>query len=291
MLKRRTTWFGILSVIGILAASIALVSGCATSVQNKAKNKQVATPQQVASSTVDAQNAGELQNTDCIKCHDSEPKDIATNGGKHKTAVSCLDCHEEHPPSGTNTIPECSNCHEGEAHFQLDNCLVCHSNPHTPLNLTIPDQPSSNTACFTCHPEKEKEFKAKPSKHSTKNCTFCHPAKHKAIDKCLTCHEPHADTMVYEDCLRCHKPHSPTDITYADDTPSVLCGACHPDLLESLTHNPSKHQKLACAYCHKNRHPTVPKCSDCHAQPHDKGMLTQFSDCLQCHKDPHDLVF
>jgi hypothetical protein len=57
-----------------------------------------------------------------------------------------------------------------------------------------------------------------------------------------------------------------------------------------LTANPSKHQKLNCAYCHKTKHPTVPKCTDCHEGIHSSNLLSQFPDCLKCHVNPHDLV-
>jgi hypothetical protein len=32
-------------------------------------------------------------------------------------------------------IPQCSECHTGEPHFELERCLKCHSNPHAPLCL------------------------------------------------------------------------------------------------------------------------------------------------------------
>lgn len=236
----------------------------------------------------------ELQNTDCVKCHDSEPADINKNGGKHKTSVACMDCHLEHLPLGTKTIPQCSMCHDSnsQGHFQLPNCLGCHRNPHTPLDVTVNDVPEVSVGCKTCHPEKGKEFAEFPSKHSAKNCTFCHPTKHKKIKKCLECHKPHADFLVYEDCLRCHKPHSPLNIKYADDIPSKYCGACHDEIFKMLSKSKAKHGTFNCAFCHKTTHPTVPNCIDCHKQPHDASMLKAFnSDCLKCHKNPHDLVF
>ena len=65
-------------------------------------------------------DAAVLEDTDCIKCHTKEPLTIKQNGGLHKTAVGCLDCHEEHPPLGVETIPECSKCHIGTPHYSLD---------------------------------------------------------------------------------------------------------------------------------------------------------------------------
>jgi hypothetical protein len=30
-------------------------------------------------------------------------------------------------------------------------------------------------------------------------------------------------------------------------------------------------------------------CEDCHGQPHDAAMHSQFSDCAKCHNGAHDL--
>lgn len=243
------------------------------------------------------QSGAELQNTDCTKCHNVQPADITRNGGKHKTAVGCLDCHVEHLPLGKATIPQCAMCHNSseQQHFGLGErkvCLGCHRNPHTPLDVTVDDVPEVSKGCKTCHSEKGEEFATYPSKHAQKNCTHCHPTKHKVIKKCLECHEPHADFMVFEDCLRCHKPHSPLNIKYADDTPSKYCGACHTEIFTMLSKSKAKHGTFNCAFCHKTKHPTVPNCADCHGSPHDKTILNPFnSDCLKCHRNPHDLIF
>jgi len=258
---------------------------------------------QMEQELVSSQVAAELQNTDCTKCHDSQPNDIKTNGGKHKTEVACLDCHLEHLPLGEATIPQCAMCHdpEDQKHFGVGErsvCLGCHRNPHTPLDITVEDTPASMKVCLTCHGEKGEEFAAFPSKHSQKNCTFCHPTKHKVINRCFTCHDKNAihngggSFMVFEDCLRCHKPHSPLNIHYAADTPSKFCGTCHGDIFQRLSKSKAKHHAFNCAFCHKDKHPTVPNCRDCHAQPHSQNMLTNFNeDCLKCHRDPHDLIF
>jgi len=243
------------------------------------------------------QSPAVLQATDCVKCHTREPNDIKTHGGKHKTEVTCLDCHLEHLPSGVKRIPQCSMCHdpEDQTHFTLGTrkvCLGCHRNPHTPLDVTVDDTPFVSKGCKTCHPEKGVEFKKFPSKHSKKNCTFCHPRKHKQIKKCLQCHKPHAKFLVFKDCLRCHKPHSPLNIRYADDIPNKYCGACHTDIFKMLSKSKAKHGTFKCAFCHKNKHPTVPNCRDCHGSPHDSSILKPFnSQCLKCHRNPHDLIF
>lgn len=243
---------------------------------------------------IEAQAQTELQNTDCKKCHDTQPADIQRNGSKHKTEITCRDCHLEHLPLGTKTIPQCSMCHDPESrgHFQLPNCLGCHRNPHTPLDITVDDVPEVSVGCKTCHSDKGEEFSKFPSKHTALNCTFCHPTKHKQIKRCLECHTPHAEFMVFEDCLRCHQPHSPLNIRYAEDTPPKYCGSCHDTIAAQLAQSKAKHGAFTCAFCHKDKHPTVPNCSDCHLNPHDNTMLNAFnSDCLKCHSNPHDLIF
>ncbi|MDH3347116.1 MAG: hypothetical protein OEM02_03305 [Desulfobulbaceae bacterium] len=294
MLKRHLSWSGILYTALVTAIATITISGCVqntTGEQSTTSTKASSKNAAVVATSVAKQNI-ELLSTDCIKCHKDQPAAIKSDGGRHKTEVSCRDCHEEHLPSGEDTIPECSKCHDADErdHFGVPNCLECHKNPHTPLNITIADSEESVTVCLTCHGEKGEELKTFPSMHTQQNCTMCHPARHKAINKCFTCHEGHDESQVYEDCLKCHKPHSPLNITYAADTPSKLCGFCHTEVYENLTNNPSKHGQFNCAFCHKDKHPTVPKCTDCHASIHDESLLSKFPDCLKCHVDPHDLT-
>ncbi len=298
-MRKSTGYLRVILGASLLAATLTFV-GCAETgpaetggMTPGAMEQPAATQAEAATTAATAANPAatdELQNSDCQKCHDAQPAEINADGGKHKTAVTCMDCHIEHLPLGQQTIPQCSMCHEGEGHFQLNNCLGCHRNPHTPLRVTVDDTPEVMKGCLTCHSDKGEEFAKYPSKHAEKNCTFCHPRQHKVIKKCLSCHEPHIDSMVFEDCLRCHRPHSPLEITYAEDTPSKLCGACHTDIFDMLTKNSSKHHDLTCAYCHKNRHPTVPVCKDCHEAPHSPNLLNSFPDCLKCHNNPHNLL-
>ena len=69
-----------------------------------------------------------LTSADCIKCHAKPPADIEAKGGKHKTEVTCQDCHVGHPPAVKKIIPECSMCHQDKPHFKLKDCLSCHKN-------------------------------------------------------------------------------------------------------------------------------------------------------------------
>ena len=87
-----------------------------------------------ADSTISKQ----LDNRDCLKCHAQEVQDVKNNGARHLTEVTCQDCHQEHPPSGSNAIPLCSQCHDPQVknHYTVDNCSNCH-NPHYPLLMDI----------------------------------------------------------------------------------------------------------------------------------------------------------
>ncbi|MBN2332175.1 MAG: cytochrome C [Deltaproteobacteria bacterium] len=243
----------------------------------------LATPSLAASS--------DLLATDCIKCHTKAVEDIATSGGLHQTAVSCLDCHVEHPPKGENAIPQCAQCHApGEkAHYQVANCITCHY-PHRPLKMDLDDAGAEvKPVCLTCHDNEGQEMASYPSKHAELNCTECHP-QHAMFQDCLQCHEPHSSEMAYQDCLRCHKPHMPTVVKYDQEIPSPFCGSCHENELATLASNQTKHHELLCVYCHKSQHKTVPECVTCHGEPHGAGMHKKFPDCLTCHIDAHALT-
>lgn len=228
----------------------------------------------------------ELSPKDCIKCHKNPPRDIESNGGKHKTSVSCLDCHEGHRPASKDNIPQCSNCHEGEAHFELEGCLSCHTNPHTPLNITLAGDLIA--PCLTCHTEQIEQLKAHPSAHTQQSCTFCHD-KHGYKPECFNCHDAHREGQVMQDCVTCHQVHMPLDVTYPEDTASDNCGACHDGPYELLKASPAKHSALTCAYCHQAKHKMIPKCQDCHGAPHPAGIMNKFPNCGDCHGSPHNL--
>jgi len=223
---------------------------------------------------------------DCAKCHDKEPQEIATKGAKHKTEISCISCHEGHRPRVANNIPECSNCHSGEPHFEVAACKSCH-NPHSPLDITLKGE--QKAVCLTCHGEEGQQLKANPSKHTEFACNFCHADKHGVIPQCVDCHEPHSTKMGQNDCNTCHQAHQPLLLTYGKDVPSVHCAACHNTAYEQLMASGTKHHELNCVFCHADKHKVVPACSDCHGLPHAEGMHKKFPKCGECHSTAHDL--
>lgn len=232
--------------------------------------------------------AAELSPADCIKCHDKAPQDIAGNGASHKTKITCVDCHTGHPPKVKKIIPLCSQCHSGSDHFKLANCGSCHTNPHTPLVISL--GPDLTAPCLTCHTEQMAQLKDKKSKHSAVACSTCHKEKHKFIPNCAQCHSPHVPGQTQADCLTCHKPHMPLEVSYPDSTPSSACAACHDIAFKELAASAFKHAKLSCATCHQAKHKMIPQCQGCHgATPHPAPMHAKFPKCGQCHGTAHNL--
>jgi predicted CXXCH cytochrome family protein len=227
-----------------------------------------------------------LTAADCVKCHQKEPQEIAANGAAHKTQIGCQDCHAGHRPSVANNIPECSNCHSGEAHYQIKGCVSCH-NPHSPLDIALKGE--LKEVCLTCHADQGKELVASPSKHAEVSCNFCHADKHGNIPVCTDCHQPHSDKMTQADCKSCHQAHMPLTLTYGASVPSTQCAACHGQAFGLLQASPTKHRDIACVTCHADKHKTVPQCSDCHGLPHAEGMHQRFPKCGECHNIAHDL--
>jgi predicted CXXCH cytochrome family protein len=233
-----------------------------------------------------AQATATLTSSDCVKCHEQPPKDVAANGGKHKTEVSCQDCHVGHPPKVKKPIPLCSQCHEGKPHYKLQGCLGCHSNPHTPKVIKFGNNVTD--PCLTCHTPQIEKLRTFKSKHSALACSFCHNV-HGRIPDCTQCHKSHSADIVQKDCKACHQAHTPKNVTYKNDVPSKFCAACHKKASTLLSASTAKHSKLACVYCHQAKHKTVPACTQCHVKPHPAAMMAKFPKCGECHNIAHDL--
>jgi len=230
-----------------------------------------------------------LDNSDCIKCHAQVVADVDGRGLKHKTAVTCLDCHLEHPPEGTNAIPECAMCHakDVKSHYAVEECVTCHS-PHYPLEINFAKVESIKPVCSSCHENEGGQLVTYPSLHSELDCTECH-TEHGTWQSCLDCHEGHSADMVYETCLRCHQPHMPSVVKYDTFVPNNWCSGCHEDVVDTLAGNRTKHHKLLCVYCHKDQHMMMPTCETCHGEPHGLQMHKKYPDCAECHYGPHAL--
>jgi hypothetical protein len=231
-----------------------------------------------------------LQEEDCSMCHLLQLKTIQELGGKHATEVGCLDCHPQHPPEGEVTVSACSLCHEGKPHFQIEDCLQCHADPHKPLSsLRDPSKPARQE-CLSCHAEVGEQMQAAASRHATLYCTRCHK-RHGSIPSCLDCHAPHLALQTDADCLRCHPAHRPLQVVPAGWVPAEFCQVCHVQEARNLAQTITNHGGINCVYCHQGAHPSTPSCQDCHGLPHDQPLHSRFRKCLNdCHGDAHRLI-
>lgn len=234
----------------------------------------------------DARAQAVLSNEDCVKCHEQEPAQIAARGMAHQTEVTCQSCHEGHRPKVANNIPECSGCHEGEPHYEVEGCKTCHD-PHAPLDVRLEGE--LKAVCLTCHQTQGEEMEAGPSMHAELACNECHAEKHGATPTCLECHDSHSDAITQEDCRTCHQAHQPLALEYGSGVPSVQCAACHAEPFEQLAANATKHHELDCVQCHAKKHKTIAQCTDCHGTPHAPGMHQKFPRCGDCHNTAHQL--
>jgi len=64
---------------------------------------------------------GEVSPDFCANCHKEPTTDIEQHGARHKSEVSCTDCHQKH---GKDGIPQCVTCHapDSSQHFTLQGC-------------------------------------------------------------------------------------------------------------------------------------------------------------------------
>jgi len=225
----------------------------------------------------------------CGQCHVAQFGGLKDKGGRHR--FDCRNCHEVfhafNPRKGNweELMPKCSKCHEPPHGDQFTNCLTCHVNPHTPRQVPMNKELTSN--CGVCHSGPAKQLNEFPSAHTEQGCDTCH-TKHGFIPNCLDCHEPHLPGQTMDVCTSCHQVHKPLQIALAPDASAETCGACHDAIYAKWKNTKSKHGKVNCSLCH-TVHGKIPECTQCHATPHDKNILSKFTSCLDCHLDPHDL--
>lgn len=280
----------IFTAVVVLGAGILGFCGSVQSAEPAAPATPEATAAPAAPALTAAPPRADLQVTDCGKCHPAFVQQVEEGGTKHKTEVTCLDCHEgTHPPGVAkgSLVPQCSKCHTDQPHFKLENCLGCHNNPHQPLNIVFAGD--VKPACNTCHSEVVAEIDSNPSKHSEVDCSFCHD-KHGYKPDCLNCHAVHVENQKFEDCLKCHQVHNPRQLAYGTEIPNSDCGGCHGDIRQTLESGSTKHAGFQCVFCHADKHGNVPKCQGCHEAPHNPEMLSKFPSCNDCHQSAHNIL-
>lgn len=154
-----------------------------------------------------------------------------------------------------------------------------------PVLAQAPAKAALSTAdCTKCHEQEPAQIAANGAKHRDQiNCQDCHtghrPQVAKNIPECSMCHggKPHYEI---KDCKGCHNPHQPLQVVLKGELKSV-CLTCHIPQNEQLEAHKSKHTKLACNFCHADRHGVIPECVKCH-KPHSNDMAQK--DCASCHK-------
>jgi predicted CXXCH cytochrome family protein len=300
-----------LPLLGMALASLVLVAcGPAGQTTGQKAEASAQTAQQAGTPASGAPEKQDLYKMDlaplapeeCGRCHNYQYKWLKDKGGKHQ--MDCTTCHEQfhaYNPKLQNwdaIMPKCQGCHDLPHGSAFEACMECHQQPHAPKVIqfatlekpvTGPDKQTVVT-CAICHADQGNEFAKFPSKHNTAvNCQGCHAKVHGTIPSCLDCHQPHVAEQEYKDCLVCHAPHSAANIKkYPENTPNTNCAACHDQVYNALQANVTKHTALQCATCHVT-HGQIPKCQDCHGEPHGPGLHQRFASCLDCHKDPHDM--
>jgi len=246
-----------------------------------------------------------LSPVECASCHNGQYVRLQQSKSKHR--FDCLKCHDQlhaNIPSKNNyeeILPKCTTCHKlfhGEA---FPTCSQCHQDPHSPLTIpfsgvkqNVKNQAGEDVvSCEVCHYDSEgKEMETYPSKHNSAKvgCTGCHgDEQHGVRPTCFKCHKPHTPEQTYADCLVCHRPHSAKKILpYPKEISNTVCAACHGKIYGKLQANQTKHTALQCAACHVT-HGQIPRCQECHKEPHGDAVHKRFPNCLDCHVDPHDL--
>jgi len=231
-----------------------------------------------------------LAPAECGRCHYSVFSQLKNEGGKHK--LDCTQCHTKYhaynpvKQNWAEIMPKCDTCH-GVFHGQkFTACTQCHA-PHAPKTQIAINAETAKT-CGDCHGKVAQTLQQSPSKHTKVACATCHHSKHGLIPSCMTCHKPHTANQTDKDCLACHPAHTPLVIAYPKDTANSVCGACHGAVYKKLEASAGKHKQVPCAQCH-TKHRLIPKCQECHGQPHGEVVMKKFPDCLACHVDVHDL--
>ncbi len=267
--------------------TILIFSGTALAAAKPGKAATVAIP------TAPELYSGEpqpLNPSHCGTCHPTVYRTVKDNGARHRFA--CQKCHnvpESHNPatvSGKAPKPKCASCHDRPHGQKVIMCTECHSLPHTPQKLS--KKAPITKFCFECHGSVRDKLATFVSKHTKIPCITCHTS-HGFKPSCFTCHKPHQQGQSLSTCLACHPAHMPRQVQYGKDLPSEACGSCHAKTFATWNKGLSKHKKVSCATCHKDRHRMIPDCISCHGKPHTPTHHNRFPRCLTCHIDVHDI--
>lgn len=233
----------------------------------------------------------------CIQCHSLTKGLIAVHKGYSIDQVDCVLCHNPHSSSQKNLV--FSFLHEP---FKKNECDSCHTKSDGPIGPAS----GSSKACFKCHRDAEKRFKAKKNSHivpGPQECTFCHnphgSARKDLVKKadlplCTACHEDMGKRLrVVEKglnrhpevrsgrCSGCHDAHATDEAKFLKHSPLKLCTVCHPEQnvachpVGDKALDPRSNTPIDCITCHnpmEARHPQIMRLDG------SKEL------CNQCHK-------
>lgn len=212
---------------------------------------------------------------ECSACHTSEAwrpstftvaRHAATPfplTGRH-TTVRCRRCHTE---SKLNDLPKaCASCHVDRHDGRLGQaCEQCHTTTgfapvvgfdHKVTGFTLAGG-HAKAPCASCHDGQRGETMAAST----------------APSACVTCHRAQHGPELGADCVTCHDPAS------GPFSKARGMAFAHQKTGFALER---RHTTLPCSACHKAAAPPpLPRCSDCHADPHS-GQLGQV--CEDCHQ-------
>ena len=234
-------------VLGLGAASLALIAAGAPDEKPGPSPASVAAPKTAAAA--------------CADCHD-QVKDFSRNpharipfqAGRARVSGDAVyaSCHGDTAAhvesSGEKTVERilrgragaelCLTCHDAttdhgsfrsgvHANTAAVNCLTCHSVHATPSRLHLLAK-APVALCESCHPGKAAGFRDKPFAHRLEagmDCASCHDPhgrprggalRRTRADElpCLSCHAEKRGPFVFQhvsgvagDCMSCHEPH------------------------------------------------------------------------------------
>jgi predicted CXXCH cytochrome family protein len=149
--------------------------------------------------------------------------------------------------------------------------------------------PLTTLECARCHETVFNTIRDNGGLHR-QECRECHETFHtyrpgsswkQAVPQCETCHgEIHGPD--FKKCLDCHgNPHAPIAGLVNMTTLAENCAKCHTEQAAEVQQYPSAHSEESCDSCHHSRHGYIPKCVECHDEPH--VAFVENSGCTGCH--------
>ncbi len=205
--------------------------------------------------------------------------------------------------TGAHAKKQCIDCHKPEfirdpkikkkkfTYLGLNTaCLTCHADYHQQtLAVTCNDCHDVNTFKPAAKFDHTKAKFQLSGKHQQVACNLCHKTgiknglkfqefKGVVSNNCSSCHKDPHNSKFGQNCSQCH-----SEISF-----NVIKGAQNFDHSKTDFKLEGKHQKVACATCHKTKFTNAmafDRCTSCHKDYHKSEFARQgiSPDCAQCH--------